>query len=44
MVLAMALKANVPQHDHFIVALDLLERLFQDLAGVLPIAGEKLLE
>jgi hypothetical protein len=40
-VLTVALEANVPQHDHFVVAFDLFEGLFQNLNGVLTVAGEE---
>jgi hypothetical protein len=41
-VLAMAFEANVPQHDHFVVAFDLLEGLFQHFNRILAVAREKL--
>jgi len=40
----MALEANVPQHDHFVVTFDLLEGSFQNLSRVLTVTGEKLLK
>jgi hypothetical protein len=40
----MALEANVPQHDHFVVAFGLLEGLFQNLNRVLAVAREKFFE
>jgi hypothetical protein len=43
-MLAMAFEADVAQHDHFVVAFDFLESLFQDFHRILSVAGEKLLE
>src|SRR4051794_24790668 len=43
-MLAMAFEADVPQHDHFIVAFGFLKSLFQDFYRVLAVASEKLLE
>jgi len=44
MMLAMALERNPAQHNHLIVAFDLLERLLKDVDGVLRVAREILLE
>ena len=40
MVLAMALEGHAAQHDHLVIAVDLAERLAQDLLRVLLVAGE----
>jgi hypothetical protein len=38
----MALEANGTQRNHFVIPLNFLERLLQDLDGVLAIADKKL--
>ena len=40
-VLAMALEANIAQHHHLVIALDLLEGFLQDGGRVLGIAGDR---
>src|SRR5712671_4393189 len=43
-VLAMTLEANAAQHDHLVVAFDLLKGPLQDLDRVLGVAGKEFLE
>ncbi|KGD49388.1 hypothetical protein DP43_3672 [Burkholderia pseudomallei] len=43
MVLAIAFEADVLQHDHFVVAVDLAERAREDVARFERVAGEELL-
>ncbi len=43
-VLAMAFETDAAQHDHLVVALDLLEGLLQDGFRILAIAAEPFLE
>src|SRR5262249_21384961 len=42
-VFAMTLETNVAQNHHLVIAVDLFERLLQDLGGILAIAGKELL-
>ena len=41
---AMTLERNAPEHDHLVVTVDFLERLSQDLLGILSVTREVLLE
>src|SRR5689334_309228 len=43
-VLAMTLEANVAQHHHLVITVNLLERFLQDLGGILAIAAKVFLE
>ena len=43
-VLAMTLERDTLEHSHLVITVGFLERLLQDLLGVLPIAAKVLLE
>jgi hypothetical protein len=44
MVFAMAFEADATQHDHLIIAFDLVKRLLKDRGGIVSVAYERLFE
>ena len=41
---AMAFEADAAQHDHLVIAFDLIKRLLKDRGGIVSVAYERLFE